>query len=336
MMGMLPKFTISIPLYNSSRYLASCLKSIQDQDYPKDKIEVVTADGGSADNTVEIANSFGVKVYDNPKRLGDYGAKIIARYATGDLLVVFAADNELVGRDWLKRVAQVFADNPGLGALWGRIVSGEKDTAINKYYAHIQSDPMSHFINKNLNYYIEKDSVKKSSAYGRYFIFNVILERQLCWGANGLVYKLSLVRDIILRDEYVGDNEVFQYMTEGGNNQVAYLPDLEIVHHHIDTIFGWVRKWKRNLTTLFFAQASQRRIDWAFRQNFKAKLILWVLYSLFIPASILHSIFLAVREKSIYWLYHPLMSFLQTVVYAFYTLKQKNGLKILFQYGGNK
>jgi glycosyltransferase involved in cell wall biosynthesis len=329
----LPKFTISIPVYNSSRYLGSCLKSINNQDYPKDKIEIITADGGSSDNTVDIAKNFGAKVYDNPGRLGDYGAKIIAGQASGDLLVVFAADNELVGRDWLRRVAEVFIANPDLAALWGRIISGLKDAPINKYYALIQSDPISYFINKNLNYYLKENLMKKSSPFGDYFLFNVNPDRQLCWGANGLVYRLNLVRDIILREEYVGDNEVFQYMIQKGNNIVAYLPDLEIIHHHIDSIRGWISKWRRNLTTLFFAYAGQRRIDWAFRQNFKLKLIYWLFYSLFFPLSLLHSIFLAIKDRSIYWLFHPLMSFIQTVVYAFYTLKQKRGIKILLNYG---
>ncbi len=329
----LPKFTISIPVYNSSRYLAGCLKSINEQDYPKDRIEVIAADGGSSDNTMDIAKDFGTKVYDNPDQLGDYGAKIVAQHATGDLLIVFAADNELVGNNWLRRVAQVFMDNPDLAALWGRIISGLKDAPINKYYALIQSDPISYFINKNLKFYLKKDSMKKSSMFEDYFLFNVNPDRQLCWGANGLVYRLNLVQDIILRKEYVGDNEAFQYLIEKGNNRIAYLPDLEIIHHHVDSIRGWVSKWRRNLTTLFFAHADQRRIDWAFRQNFKVKLILWLTYSLFFPISLLHSIFLAIKDRSIYWLFHPLMSSIQTVVYIFYTLKQKRGVKILLNYG---
>ncbi|MFC1804508.1 glycosyltransferase [Candidatus Omnitrophota bacterium] len=328
-----PKFTVSIPVYNSSRYLAGCLKSIRGQDYPKDKIEVVVADGGSTDNTVEIARDSGARVYNNLKRLGDYGAKVVAEHATGELLVVFAADNELVGKDWLRRVAEVFAAYPRVAALWGRIVSGRNDARINKYYALIQSDPMSHFINKNLDYYFKRNPVSRSPSVGDHFLFDVMPDRQLCWGANGLVYRLDLVKDIILRSEYVGDNEVFQYMTESGNNRVAYLPDLKTAHHHIDSIRGWAGKWKRNLTTLFFAHAQERRVDWAFRQRFKLKLVFWLIYSLFFPISLLHSVFLALRERTAYWLYHPLMCFIQTFVYVVYTLKQRNGLKILFNYG---
>ena len=56
----LPSISIVIPTYNSERTLSLCLGSIAEQDYPREKIEIIIADGGSKDRTLEIAEKFGV------------------------------------------------------------------------------------------------------------------------------------------------------------------------------------------------------------------------------------------------------------------------------------
>ena len=56
----LPLVSIIIPTYNSERTIRQCLESIKNQTYPN--IEIIVVDGGSTDQTVEIAKSLGAKV----------------------------------------------------------------------------------------------------------------------------------------------------------------------------------------------------------------------------------------------------------------------------------
>ena len=327
-MKQLPKFSFSLPVYNASSCLEECLKSIFSQDYPQDKIEVLLVDGGSTDNTLKIAKQFPVRIFDNPKRLADFGAKISAKNATGDLFVIFAADNALVGRDWLRSVAKIFLKDDKLCALWGRMISGPNDYPVNKYYTLIQNDPLSFFANKNLENYVKRAQGEKLENRMAY-VFKVDIARPLIWGANGLVYRTELVRDIILREGFVADNDVFQIMVEAGNNKVAFIPQLNIYHHHVKSIKQWMKKWQRDFVFHFLKHQDSRNMRWVFDRNFKKKLALWMLYSGVPIFSFTHSTYLMIGDKNIYWLYHPVINFIQLVIYSYSMLLIPEGRSLI-------
>ena len=52
-----PLVTISIPTYNSDKFIAQCLKAISEQTYQHIEINIV--DGGSKDETIAIAKQSG-------------------------------------------------------------------------------------------------------------------------------------------------------------------------------------------------------------------------------------------------------------------------------------
>lgn len=59
----LPSVSIVIPAFNEERYIADCLGSLQQLNYPADLLEIIVVDNGSADKTAEIARGFNVSVY---------------------------------------------------------------------------------------------------------------------------------------------------------------------------------------------------------------------------------------------------------------------------------
>ena len=58
MPNLFPSISIIIPTLNSAKTLKDCLQSIEMQDYPKDRIEIIIADGGSTDSTLSIISEF--------------------------------------------------------------------------------------------------------------------------------------------------------------------------------------------------------------------------------------------------------------------------------------
>lgn len=53
-----PKVSIIIPTYNEEKNIKACLDSIQDSNYPKEKIQTIVVDDGSKDNTISIVKQF--------------------------------------------------------------------------------------------------------------------------------------------------------------------------------------------------------------------------------------------------------------------------------------
>ena len=58
--------SIIVPMYNMSKYLASCLDSLVNQNIDKAEYEIILIDDGSTDNTLDIAKEYASK-YDNIK-----------------------------------------------------------------------------------------------------------------------------------------------------------------------------------------------------------------------------------------------------------------------------
>jgi glycosyltransferase involved in cell wall biosynthesis len=89
---MQPRVTIAMPAYNEEHYIEACIASVQAQDYPRDRIEILIADGRSTDRTRDILAGLAaadprIHVIDNPARLQAAGLGLLVKQATGDILV---------------------------------------------------------------------------------------------------------------------------------------------------------------------------------------------------------------------------------------------------------
>jgi glycosyltransferase involved in cell wall biosynthesis len=84
----MPKISIIIPSLNEEKYLPKLLNSIKNQTFSD--YEIILADAGSKDQTVEIAKSFGVKVV--PGGMPGVGRNSGAKVASGEFLFFFDSD----------------------------------------------------------------------------------------------------------------------------------------------------------------------------------------------------------------------------------------------------
>ena len=305
-------FTFALPTLNAAGPLFErALGSIRTQAYPQELVEILVADAGSTDSTRHDAERHGARVIENPNRLAEWGVKEGVLAATGEVVVVFAADNELVGTDWLERVAVLFERDAELAAVYGRLVSGADDPPLNKYVALIQSEPLNWFLNRNLETYL-----RRAPQVSGFATFDVDSARPLIWGANGLAVRCEWALPIWERAGYVADVDAFHALIRAGHSRVAYSPGPFVYHHQVATLGEYRRKWRRNASQHLVAQADTRELDWVLVPGFRRRALLWGVYSIIPVFSLADALRRAVRDRSVYWLYHPVVTFLQAVTYA--------------------
>lgn len=90
--------TVIMPAYNAQRTIELALKSIRMQTIPQEEIEILVIDGGSTDDTREIARRYDAQILDNPRRLPEPAKKIGLEHARGKY-VMWQDTDEVLLRD---------------------------------------------------------------------------------------------------------------------------------------------------------------------------------------------------------------------------------------------
>ncbi len=130
----LPFVSIVIPAYNASRTIRDCLDSILQQDYPRDRFEVIIVDNGSKDDTPEIVKRYPVKLAYERKLQGPHAATNTGiREAQGDILV-FTDSDCIAKQGWLRAMVKPFEDENIVG-VGGRIDSYKPTTRVERFMA---------------------------------------------------------------------------------------------------------------------------------------------------------------------------------------------------------
>jgi len=120
----LPKITIIVPTYNEAKLVEKKLDNIYEQEYPRDKLEVIVVDSASTDNTPTIVKKWAekhtdlnLKLIEEPERKGKARALNTAlRCATGKIVIITDVDAWWPFKNTLSKVAKWFAD-PIVGAI---------------------------------------------------------------------------------------------------------------------------------------------------------------------------------------------------------------------------
>jgi succinoglycan biosynthesis protein ExoA len=106
-----PAQTVVIPVRNEERFIESTIVSLQNQDYPKDKLEIIIVDGQSDDATADIVKRIAavdsrIKLMFNPGRLSSAGRNIGARAAKGEIVTYVDGHTYIEGNQLLKNIAR--------------------------------------------------------------------------------------------------------------------------------------------------------------------------------------------------------------------------------------
>jgi len=112
-----PKVTIIIPTYNEAKLIEKKLNNINEQEYPRDKLEVVAVDSASIDGTPELVKKWAkrhlnlnLKLITEDERKGKaYALNHALKYASGEIVIITDVDS-LWPSKTLTKTLKWFAD----------------------------------------------------------------------------------------------------------------------------------------------------------------------------------------------------------------------------------
>src|SRR4051812_4359261 len=111
--GDVPFVSVIVPVRNEAGHVAHTIERLFAQDYPRDRFEVIVADGGSTDDTRTIVTALAdrfanLRLLDNPRRWSSAGRNVAARAARGDVILLVDGHCEIDNVRYLRDLADAF------------------------------------------------------------------------------------------------------------------------------------------------------------------------------------------------------------------------------------
>lgn len=324
----LPTISVVVATHNSSRTIGRCLRSIRSQRYPKDRVEIIIADGASTDDTRTITSAYRVRWIDvdRTRQSAEYNKATGISHAKNEILAMIDHDNVLPHNEWFRAMIQPLMDHKEIvGVETLRYHYDPRTTLLDRYFALFGAgDPLVWYMGKadRLSYiddtYQAPGLIKD---YGGYYAVRFKQETMPTIGANGfLVRRAILMKHAKTFPGMYFDMDVNIDLIHNGYDTFAFVKN-SILH-----LTGYGSVWnflKRRM--LFFSQY-QRGLDktsdmpvrrygiLSTKGIFELCLSILVCATVIVP--LIDSIrgFRKIRDGA--WFLHPFLSFSFVLMYS--------------------
>ncbi|MFN3409184.1 MAG: glycosyltransferase family 2 protein [Limisphaerales bacterium] len=294
--GNWPKVSIIMPTLNAAALMENCLASIARQTYPRDRYEILIADGGSTDGTQAIAERFGAVVIDDrASRNMEESKRVALARATGEFVLFVDADNELTHPDYLERAVRALAANPQALGVEAYYPPSPRMTSLCAYLTHLLhiSDPLCWLMASTPQLVSRAGEVERwTLREGRH---------SYPLGANGFLFRRADL-EAVRADEKFQDTHVALFLMRAGKREWLRLAGRGVHHYYITTWWNFVQK-RRRATVHFLRVQEQMPVNW---MREKPPVPLWLagLYCVTFLGPLGHTIIGLVRDRDIRWLWH--------------------------------
>jgi len=291
-----------------------------EQDYPREKIEIIIADGGSKDKTLEIAEKFEVdKILHNPLRTGEAGKAVGVEAAKNEIILLQDSDNILNGRGWLREMVEPFEDTSIVGAEPLYYTYRKEDSLITRYCALLgMNDPVCLYLGNYDRYsYVTgkwTELLVKTRDNGNYLLLELDERNIPTIGANGFLVRARALKKVKYKP-YLFDIDVVYQFIMMGQNKFAKVK-IGIVHLFANNVRTFVRKTYRRIRDyLFYEKNGMRKYPW--KRQSRIRISKFAFYTLLIIPIVKDSVkgYKKMPDKA--WLFHPLGCWLTFFTYSF-------------------
>jgi glycosyltransferase involved in cell wall biosynthesis len=320
----LPSISVIIPTLNAASVLRLCLDSIASQDYPREKVEIVVADGGSKDSTLDIAHEFGCIIVPNPLVTAEGGKAVGVKSAKNDILAFIDSDNILPDRDWMRRMVEPFSDPRVIGSEPLYYTYRKQDPYITRYCALLgMNDPICLFLGNYDRYsYITNKwtglNIKQEDR-GNYILLELEEKALPTIGANGFMVRRDALLETSVGD-YLFDIDAIYELVTRGKDRFAKVK-VGIVHLYSKTASNFMRKQRRRIRDYaYYQKLNIRKYPWS---SLNERLLYFVLSTVFIVPLLVQMTIGYSRKRDRAWLFHLPACWITLLVYVLGTVQNK-------------
>lgn len=302
-----PTISIVIPAHNEEKNIGNCLRSIFEQDYPQNKLEIIVVDDGSTDQTVKIAKKWGAIIVKANVGHAEYAKIPGFKKATGDMAMYMDADIELINRTWFRQMVLPLVENKEIVGSFTRYYSRNGDNAFRRYmcFDPLQRDGLFQFLTPHL----EESIVKKEKEY---FVCEYKLGR--IPPAGLCLYRRKELMPLLKNKKAFMELDLLVMFVKNNRNLFAYVPKAGLYHLYAGNLKELLQKRKHNLINVYSLHVHDKLYTWIDWDNpfHLLKLGLWVIYAnLFFP-SLITGIYKSFKYRDWAGLYEPIVNLLVT------------------------
>ncbi len=123
-----PSITIIVPVRNAERTIDKTFEYLEAIEYPKDRQEIIIADGGSTDQTLDVVRRWQrrydfIKLVEVPDCKSPGHARNAALKAATGEFVLFTDGDCAPNPDWANEILRPFFDDPLIGGVGGEVLT---------------------------------------------------------------------------------------------------------------------------------------------------------------------------------------------------------------------
>lgn len=327
--------TVAMISYNDEGIIGECLNSIRKQDYPQQLINIVLVDGGSTDNTLDIASKYGAQVIQRNDLLNepDIRVSIALTYSQTPLILFLSADNRLMEFNLLSRMVSALQDSECIAVESLRYGYRQSDPIFSKYCALIGgADPIAVGLGK-----ADRAAHDQSRWFGHklnpsshnpiYINFPRKISAIPTLGANGCLMRTDLIRD----NEYAKSGlhiDMIAMLIMEGRGRIAFIPNAHVNHFLKLSLINFIKR--RIHYALMYSGDKKKRFYNVVTYNDYPKLIILVIANLTILIPLLRSIKGFLYKPDFAWFLHPIVAAIFTISYSLMVLNGAMNKVFLF------
>jgi len=167
-----------IPVRNEAAHLGAVLDALLAQDYPRERFEILVADGGSTDGTATVVERYScagsprVTLLSNPGRLSSAGRNVGVKSSRGDIVCFIDGHCSILTSQLLRETARLFKETGADCLCRPQPLTLDGNTFMQQVIAHARSTALGHGSDSTI-YAMDREGFVNPTSSGAVYLRSV-------------------------------------------------------------------------------------------------------------------------------------------------------------------